>query len=80
METLALAEAALAEAQTARRQELLDAYEAFQKRDSDAIVPITLAIQERYDISFVQATDIVFDALWLAGQAINRERRALYEG
>jgi hypothetical protein len=56
------------QAETIRRAELLEAYNAFQDWDSDSIVVMAHRLQERLGISYIEANDILFDAFWLAGQ------------
>jgi len=63
----------LEEARTIRLNGLLAAYKAYENWDSDSMVPEVRRIQERYGVSYVEANDIVFDAIWLARQVLLSE-------
>ena len=65
METLALT---AREAEDIRRNRLLEAYKAFDAWDNDALTEAAERLKDTLGISFVQATDVLFDAFWLAGR------------
>ena len=61
-------ELTLHEAEALRRNRLLEAYKAFDAFDCDALVEQTRLLEASLGVSYIQASDILFDAFWLAGQ------------
>jgi hypothetical protein len=61
-------ELTLHEAEKVRRGRLLEAFKAFEDWDCDTLVEQTRLLETSLGINYIQASDILFDALWLARQ------------